>query len=312
MPPLRPFAALLLLGLCLMTAALACGPTVAPKPTPPATVLPQPTPLPAYADLQATAQGLLDDLGRAFATGDGALLAATLSREITGLCSADELQAWAEEGGGDAGAVEAVEVFVNLTDYRRTLLEIHTPESELAGAINIPMPMELEADGWRVRVPLFGVFPGECPFIPRRMMLDDEDELPSGASVSPLDVPSSIDGLPSQAGRMFHPAPPGMTSRGNNSGSRSNSEGVFFFEANGDLQGGGTAAEIIGHYREQWVGPGWIVLDEQSADGVARFGWLVRDAGNQLWRGLLVAARLEAGMWRIWLTLQTAGAGSAP
>lgn len=304
---LRPFAALLLVGLCLLT-ALACGPASAPKPTPPA-VVPPPPPLPDYAELHAIAQGLLDDLVRAFDTSDGALLAATLSREITELCSADELQAWAEEGGDDAGAVEAVEVFVNLSDYRRTLLEIHTPESELAGAINIPMPMELEGGGWRVKVPLFGVLPGECPFIPRGVVLDD-DAGPYPEFSPPTLGPPEIPGLPDRGGQMFQPAPPGMTNQGSSSGSSSNADGLLFFESSGDLQGARTAAEIIGHYRAQWVRPEWMALDEQSADGVARLNWIARDADNRLWRGLLAVARLDDAMYRIWLSLQLSGEGA--
>lgn len=310
--PLRPLAVLLLIGLCLF-AALACGPASAPKPTPPAAVAPQPTPLPDYAELHAIAQGLLDDLVRAFNTNDGALLAATLSREITDLCSAEELQAWAEEGGDDAesaGAVEAVEVFVNLTDYRRTLLEIHTPESELGEAINIPMPMELEGGGWRVRVPLFGVLPGECPFIPRGMVLDDEYELPPGASISPSDVPD-IAGLPSFSGDVFAP-PEGMT--GYHSGSSAGTAGgeLSSFTVEAVLQGGLTAAEIVGHYRAQWGGPDWETLGEQAASGAAWFIWRAPDADGDLWYGTLLSVPTAGGQHSVSLTLQNSDAAAGP
>lgn len=304
---LRPLVALLLVGLCLLT-ALACGAASAPRPTPPAMVPPQPTPLPDYAELHAIAQGLLDDLVRAFDTSDGALLAATLSREITELCSEEELQAWAEEGGDDAGAVEAVEVFVNLSDYRRTLLEIHTPESELAGAINIPMPMELEGGGWRVRVPLFGVLLGECPFIPRGVVLDDGHELPPGASISPSDVPD-IAGLPSFSGDVFVP-PEGMT--GYHSGSSAGTTGgeLHSFTVTAVLQGGRTAPEIVGHYRAQWAGPDWETLDEQAAGGAAWFIWKAPDADGDLWYGTLLATPMDGGRHSVSLTLQNSDAAA--
>lgn len=310
MPLFRPLAVLLLVGLCLLT-ALACGPASAPRPTPPPAVAPQPTPLPDYAELHAIAQGLLDDLVRAFNTNDGALLAATLSREITELCSAEELQAWAEQGGDDAdgaGAVEAVGVFVNLTDYRRTLLEIHTPESELAGAINIPMPMELEGDGWRVKVPLFGVLPGECPFIPRGMVLDDEYELPPGASISPSDVPD-IAGLPSFSGDVFVP-PDGMT--GYYSGSSAGTAGgeLNSFTVEAVLQGGLTAAEIVGHYRAQWAGPDWETLGEQAAGGAAWFIWRAPDADGHIWYGALLSVPTAGGQHSVSLTLQNSDAAA--
>lgn len=309
MPPLRPLAALLLVGLCLMM-ALACSTASAPKPTPPSLAAPQPTPLPDYAELHAIAQGLLDDLVRAFNTNDGALLAATLSREITELCSADELQAWAEEGGDDAGAVEAVEVFVNLTDYRRTLLEIHTPESELAGAVNIPMPMELEGGGWRVKVPLFGVLPGKCPFIPRGMVLDDEYELPAGASTSPSDLPD-IAGLPGFSRDVFAP-PDGMA--GYHSGSSAGTTGseLHSFTVKAVLIGGRTAAEIVGHYRAQWVGPDWETLGEQAAGGAAWFIWRAPDASGQLWYGALLAIPVDGGRHSVSLTLKNSAAAAGP
>ena len=279
-----------------------------PTPLPPAL----PTPLPDYAELHAIAQGLLDDLVRAFNTNDGALLAATLSREITDLCSADELQGWAEEGGDDVGdeVVEAVEVFVNLTDYRRTLLEIHTPESDLAGAINIPMPMELEGDGWRVKVPLFGVLPGVCPFIPRGMMLDDEYELPPGASINPSDVPD-IAGLPGFSRDLFAP-PEGMA--GYHSGSSAGTTGseLHSFTVKAVLIGGRTAEEIVKHYRAQWAGPDWETLGEQASGGAAWFIWKAPDASGQLWYGALLSFEIDGWRHSVSLTLQNSAAAAGP
>ena len=311
MPLLRPLSALLPVALgLLLIAALACSPASRPKPTPPAAVPPQPTPLPAYAELQATAQGLLDDLRRAFATDDGALLAATISREITDLCSDEELQLWAEQGGNEAVEVEAAAIFLNLTDYRRTLLEIHTPESELLGAINIPMPMEREADGWRLRVPMFGVLPGECPFIPRGVALDDEWESGEGASVSPSDVPS-IAGLPDFSPNVFAP-PDGMVSGFGGSSASTADGAVYNFEVSAILRGEGTAAGIVEHYRTQWAGPDWETLDERSGGGAAWFIWKAPDADGHLWYGTLLAAPRADGGHSVLLTLQNSDGPAGP
>lgn len=317
MPPLRPLAALLpvALGLLLM-AALACGASATPKPTPPATVPPQPTPLPAYAELQAAAQGLLDDLRRAFATDDGALLAAILSEEVAEVCSPEELQLWAESEEDVFGGLETAAVFLDLANYNRAWVGLRSIGSGNDELLGFPLPIERGLSSWRLKLTTDAILrDDECPFVPRQTAQGEAGgPTPTPPPFDAFGLPE-IPGLPNLAGRMFRPAPPGMTTRGSNSSSSTSSspeDGLFFFESSGDLQGGGTAAEIIGHYREQWAGPGWLALDEQSADGVARFSWLVRDAGNRLWRGLLVAARLEDGRWRIWLTLQTAEESAAP
>ncbi len=183
---------------------------------------------------------------------------------------------------------------MDLEDPSRALMQLallDQPEGDPQGlasgfAYAFPFPLVREQGEWRLGFPILamGSYEG-CPF--------------SGFSSNEEQVsvaPPQPDATPQPAFPRLAP-PPGVRSIGGGSGG-----GRGEYNASVLLVTDMTLVDLLEHYRQQVLQPGWKVQQETMDEGLAALSWTLRDEADQPWFGTLLITPVAEGMWvRLWM-----------